>query len=81
MAADFDSDLYNISSVVQVMNATTNTTQDVTTTRTFDDIVGDMRVKQVGLALKGTGQMSFDSFKISFCGSRNGNDKPILRLH
>ena len=47
MVADFNSNLYNVSSVTQVMNTTTNTTEDVTITRTFDDIVGSMKVKSV----------------------------------
>ena len=73
MVADFNSNLYNISSVTQVMNTTTNTTEDVTTTRTFDDIIGSTTVKTVKLTLVGSGEMKFDTFKASFCASRNGN--------
>ena len=77
MVADFNSSLYNVSSVTQIMNTTTNATEDVTTTRTFDDIVGSITVKTVKLTLVGSGEMKFDSFKSSFCASRNGN---LLRI-
>ena len=73
MVADFNSNLYNVSSVTQIMNTTTNTTEDVTTTTTFDDIVGSMKIKSVKLTLVGSGQMKFDSLETSFCASRNGN--------
>ena len=77
MVADFNSNLYNVSSVTQIKNTMINATEDVTTTRTFDDIVGSMTVKTVKLTLVGSGEMKFDSFRSSFCTSRNGN---LLRI-
>ena len=80
MVADFNSNLYNVTTttqtVISTFNETTNTTVnrtvDVTTVETFDDLVGNMTVKFVKITLMGNGQLTFDSFSCNFCRRKNG---------